>query len=497
MPKHFLIHLIITLAVLVVALPLTLFLLRFGPRTWKKKFTGILASLLLGLVCAAIGILLLIRYAGLEMEWRGGYVPVLTWRKTKPNFDALAQNRAQQAKLSPAPAVVIHGTANWTGFRGPRRDATYDEHPILTNWPSGGLRMRWKQPCGGGYSSFALAEGRAFTIEQRRDLEVVAAYDIGTGRELWTNGWPAKFSEYHSDEGPRSTPTYDDGKIYALGATGEFRCLDAATGRMVWGKNIVTETHSALPDYGLAASPLIVDEKIILQPDAYKGKSVVCYDKRDGKMLWSALDMPMGYASPELLTVDGERQVVVCGRPDICGLRLTDGAERWHYRWHILNNERPITQPLELGTNQLFVSAAYMTGCAAFEVCPAKDGFETREVWRNRNLKTKFSSAVLWDGFVYGLDEDILACVDARTGERKWKDGRYGYGQLLLASGHLIILCANGDLALVKATPERWLEVARFPALKGKSWNAPAIDGGSLLVRNGAEMACFEISPGN
>ena len=143
------------------------------------------------------------------------------------------------------------------------------------------------------------------------------------------------------------------------------------------------------------------------------------------------------------------------------------------------------------------LSAAYMTGCAAFEIERTTNGFETRELWRNRNLKTKFASAVVWQGFVYGLDEDILVCIDAQTGERKWKDGRYGYGQLLLASGHLIVLCANGDLALVKATPERWIELARFPALNGKSWNAPAIGGGLLLIRNGAEMACYEISPTN
>lgn len=497
MPEHFRIQLIVTLVVALFSLPLGLFLLRRGRRTRGKKIASILGTVLFGLVCSAIAILLLIRYGGLEMEWRGGYVPVLTWKKTKTDFDALARNREQQAKLSSTPSTNSHASADWTGFRGPRRDAVYDERPILTNWPSSGLHLRWKQPCGGGYSSFAMVDGRAFTIEQRRDMEVAVAYDIETGRELWTNGWPAKFSEYHSDEGPRTTPTYDDGKIYTLGATGEFRCLDAASGALIWGKNIVTEMGAALPDYGLAASPLIVDEKIILQPDAYKGKSVVCYDKRDGKVIWSALDMPMGYASPVLLTENGEKQVVVCGRPNIYGLRLSDGAERWHYLWHILNNERPITQPLVLETNKLLLSAAYMTGCAVFEIDKAKDGFETRELWRNRNLKTKFASAVAYQGFVYGLDEDILVCVDAQTGERKWKDGRYGYGQLLLASGHLIILCANGDLALVKASPEGRIELARFPALNGKSWNAPAIGGGCLLIRNGAEMACYEVSAAN
>ena len=136
-----------------------------------------------------------------------------------------------------------------------------------------------------------------------------------------------------------------------------------------------------------------------------------------------------------------------------------------------------------------------MTGCAAFAVERTNNTFTARELWKTKSIKSKFASAVVWQGYIYGLDEDILACIDATTGERKWKDGRYGYGQVLLASGHLIVLCENGDLALVKATPDQFTEVARFPALKGKSWNAPAIGAGRLLLRNGAQMACYEISP--
>jgi len=476
--------------------PYGLFLLWRSRRPRGKKILGTLAILFYGILYSAGIVLLLIRFAALEVEWRGGYVPVLTWHKTKPDFDALERSRARREIVPAKPAASSHTDANWTGFRGPNRDGEYETHPILTNWPGGGLRQLWRQSCGGGYSSFAMVGSRAFTLEQRREQEVAVAYDVETGRELWTNGWTAKFREYHSDEGPRATPTYSDGKIYTLGALGELRCLNAEDGTLVWAKNIATDNGAeGPPDYGLSASPLVVDDKIIVQPDAYKGKSVVCYDKRDGKRIWNALDTSIGYASPMLTTLGGERQVIVCGRPNIYGLRLEDGVERWHFLWHIIDNERPITQPVALGTNRFLVSAAYMTGSAVFEVNRTNDGFEAHELWRNRSLKAKFASAVAWQGFVYGLDEDILVCVDAETGERKWKDGRYGYGQILLASGHLIIQCANGDLALVKATPERWLEVARFPALHGKSWNFPAIGGGRLLLRNNAEMACYEISP--
>lgn len=495
MPRHFVIQLIIGLTVALLLLPALLLRLRRGRRTIFKKLLSASCWFVLALDCAAWVILFLLHLGVVELEWRGWYAPVVTWKKTKPDFAAVEQNRLQQSKLGPAPAINSTIHANWHGFRGPHQNGEYDGRPILTNWPDTGLKLLWHQPCGGGYSSFALADDRAFTLEQRRDYEVLAAYDLATGRELWTNGWTAKFTEYHSDEGPRSTPAYDDGKVYALGATGEFCCVNATNGTVVWSKNIMTENKAALPDYGLAASPLIVDEKIILQPDAYHGKSVVCYDKRDGKILWHALDLPMGYATPMLETIGGERQVIVCGRPDVIGLRLDDGAERWRIHWPIINHERPITQPLMLNTNSLMLSAAYMTGSGAYEIDRSGDAYETHELWRTKSLKAKFASAVFWQGYIYGLDEDILACVDAQTGERKWKDGRYGYGQLLLASGHLIVLCANGDLALVKATPEKLTEIARFPALHGKSWNAPAIGDGRILLRNGAEMACYEIAP--
>jgi outer membrane protein assembly factor BamB len=494
MPEHFRIKLIASLIIGLLLLPFWLRRLAYGKQTLRRRILGVFVGFLFGCVCTSWLLLGLIKYGGLELEWRGGYVPVATWRKTKADFDALERSRLQ-AKAAPVRLSTNQLSANWPGFRGPHQDGVYDEWPILTNWPATGLRLLWKQACGSGYSSFAIKDSRVFTIEQRRENEVVVAYDLDSGRELWTNGWEAKFSEYHSDEGPRTTPTYDDGKVYALGATGEFRCLDATNGSVIWATNIITQNNAQVPLYGVVSSPLIVGNEIVLQPGAYHGKSVVCYDKRDGRVLWGALDLAMGYATPMLVTLGGEQQVIICARPWIVGLRLEDGAERWRFPWHIIDNERPLAQPLQIGTNIFVVSAAYMTGSAAFEVDRVNDAFEAKELWKNKNLKAKFASAVFYQGYIYGLDEDILVCLDAKTGERKWKDGRYGYGQILLADGHLIVLCANGDLALVKATPDQWTELARFPALKGKTWNAPAIADGRLLIRNGAEMACYQISP--
>ena len=493
MPLHFKVKLLtVLLGLALVVLPLGLLWLRRRPRTRRNKILMVLALVLHGICDVALLIFLFLELGWVDLEWRGGYVPVLTWRKSQPDFDALERNREGQKTIKEVAAD--HRGIPWPCFRGARRDGQCDE-PILTTWPTNGLRLLWRQPCGGGYSSFAMVDGHAFTLEQRRDDEVAVAYDVETGHELWSAAWPAKFVEYHSDEGPRSTPTWDEGRIYALGATGEFRCLDATNGAVLWSKNVVTENGGGVPDYGVTPSPLVVDDKVIVETYARQDRSVVCYDKHDGRMIWQTAVGTLGYTSPMLVSLGGERHVLIGGRPDLHALRVEDGVERWTFPWPILNHERPIAQPVIIGTNQLLISAAYMTGSTAFEVNRVGDSFETKELWKNRNLKNKFSSSVFYQGFVYGLDEDILTCIYIATGDRKWKDGRYGYGQVTLASGHLVILCADGDLALVKAAPEGWNELARFPALNGKTWNPPAISGGRLLMRNGAEMACFEIGP--
>ncbi len=477
--------------------PLGLILLWKGARGWWRKIFGTFGILLYCLPYSALIVWLLIKFTGLQVEWRGGFPPVLTYSKTMPNYDAVEKNRAEQAHE--AAGVAANGAATitpayWTDFRGPNRDGHYDETRILTNWPAKGLREIWREPIGGGYGSFVVAQGLAFTIEQRREMEVVAAYDIANGREVWTNGWKALFQESMGGDGPRSTPTYHEGKIYVQGAEGEFRCLDAATGKEIWSKNILADNRTGNLYYGMASSPLIVDDKVIVQAGGGNGKSVAAYDKLTGKTVWKSLDDPATYSSPMTVNLAGQRQLLIATEKRVVGLAIEDGRLLWEHPWVVKLGNRNISQPVILSSNRFFLSAGYGTGCEAVEISKSDSSFSARTVWKNTYLKNKFSSSVFWQGYIYGLDEDMLTCLNADTGERQWKDGRYGYGQLLLADGCLIVLSGEGELALVKATPERHIELARFPAIHGKTWNHPAIAGGKLLVRNAVEMACFDLS---
>ncbi|HEV2884974.1 MAG TPA: PQQ-binding-like beta-propeller repeat protein [Pyrinomonadaceae bacterium] len=445
----------------------------------------------------------------------GGYVFVFNaWRRSAQNeahYTELEQHRAQQqsiaaqqpiaqqAQASPgqaqapaspgAEAAFAHAARNyWTNYRGPNRDGRYEELAVLTSWPAGGLTPIWKQPVGIGYASFTVADGAAFTIEQRRRQEVAAAYDAATGRELWTQSWNAEYTDSTGD-GPRATPTWDDGRLYVLGATGELRCLDAKTGRVIWGKNILSENGASNLPWAMAASPLIVDDKVIVLPGGSGGKSVVAYNKMSGAPVWKSLDDRQAYVSPMLVTLAGRRQILVVSASRAVGLVPESGQLLWSYTW---DTDMGInaSQPIIVGANRFFISSGYGKGAALVEV----NGANARTIWENINMKNKFNSSVLHQGHVYGLDEGILTCVDVNTGERKWKGGRYGYGQVILASGNLIVITDTGELALVRAAPDQFSELARFQAIEGKTWNYPAIAGGRLLVRNANQMAAYNIA---
>jgi outer membrane protein assembly factor BamB len=403
-----------------------------------------------------------------------------------------ASESAAPGKSVPDDPLKVSASTHWTDFRGPARDGHYQQQPIRTDWSSAGMPPMWKQPVGGGYASFVIARGRAFTIEQRGRQEVASAYDVATGRELWTNAWDALFEESMGGDGPRATPTWHEGRLYVLGAAGEFRALDAADGKMLWRTNILDDAGAKNIQWGMSAAPLVVEGHVIVLPGGSGGQSVVAYDIHSGKRAWGTLDDRASYSSPMLVTLDGVRQIVTFTATRLVGLSPSNGELLWEFPW-ATQYDVNASQPLLVGANRIFLSTGYGTGAALIEVSRGDGRFSVREVWRTNRMKNQFTSSVLHDGFIYGLDESILACLDASTGELKWKGGRYGYGQVMLASGHLIVLSEQGELVLVRATPERHMEIARFPALDGKTWNHPALSDGILLVRNINEMSGYDL----
>jgi outer membrane protein assembly factor BamB len=402
-----------------------------------------------------------------------------------------ASDPVSPALASPPSAPPVSDAGSWTDYRGPARDGVYRQRAVAATWPAGGPRLLWKQPIGEGHASFVVARGVAYTIEQRRDREVVAAYELTTGRERWTVGWSALFSESMGGDGPRATPTYADGIVYALGAAGELRALRAETGAVIWRTNILRDAGADNLQWGMSASPLIVDGKVIVQPGG-RGASVVAYSVTSGTPVWKALDDQQAYVSPMLVTLAGRRQIVTITGGRAVGLSVDDGALLWSYPW-ATDNAINVSQPIVIGPSRLFLSSGYGKGAAAIELTHDGERFKATTLWEHTRMKNKLSSSVLLDGFVYGLDEGILACVESATGRVAWKSGRYGHGQLLLAGDRLLITTETGEIALVRAVPSGLEELARVPGIDGRTWNVPALEDGILLVRNASEMAAFDV----
>src|SRR5262245_14233731 len=410
---------------------------------------------------------------------------------------------AQSAAGADAPTNPVHtvevgtqaestSSASWPGYRGQDRDGVY-RGSIRVSWE--GLTPIWKKPIGGGRASFAIAGGRAFTIEQRGRNEVVAAYDLMTGRELWTSAWPDRFSQWMGGgEGPRATPAWADGFVFALGARGELRCLEAESGKLVWRTSILHDAGAKNLRWGMAGSPLIAGDAVIVLPGGPAGKSVAAYDRRTGKRLWTALDDKQAYVSPMQVTLLGVPQFLVVSAERLVGLSLDRQQVLWQFPW-VTNHDVNAAQPIVIGDNRVFYSSGYGEGAVVIELTKAGDRFDARQIWRNIRMKNRQSSSVVHDGFIYGLDEGILACLDASTGELKWKGGRYGHGQLLLAGDNLIVITEEGDLVLVAAAPDKLRELGHVQALDDETWNVPALADGILLVRNTKEMAAFDLRP--
>lgn len=481
---------------------------------WLKRLGLVVVALLVVLAVLRFGF-------GLHVYMDGDFRPHLAFGRTSAHYDALEAQRSAQRAATPAPGATTPApgpasapaasagptaaasvpaqsptpardpVASWTDFRGPARDGVYRQRAVAATWPAGGPRLLWKQPIGEGHASFVVAHGVAYTIEQRRDREVVSAYDTATGRERWTNGWDAFFSESLGGDGPRATPTYADGILYALGAAGELRALRADSGTVVWRTNILRDAGAENLQWGMSASPLIVDGKVIVQPGG-RGASMVAYGVSTGQVVWKALDDMQAYVSPVLVTLAGRQQIVTITGNRAIGVSIDDGSLLWSYPW-ATDNAINVAQPIVLGPSRLFLSSGYGKGAAAIEIAPGGERFDVTTLWQHIRMKNKLSSSVLLDGHIYGLDEGILACVEAATGRLAWKGGRYGHGQLLLAGDRLLITTETGELALVHATPAGHQELARVPGIEGRTWNVPAIENGILLVRNAREMAAFDV----
>jgi hypothetical protein len=393
----------------------------------------------------------------------------------------------ESPKDSAAPATPVKSQAEWPGFRGSQRDGIVRGLRIKTDWSASPPTQLWRRPIGPGWSSFAVSGDLLYTQEQRGDDEVVACYKATTGQPVWLHRDKARFFESNAGAGPRGTPTLSNGRVYAFGATGMLNALDATTGAVIWSRNVASETNTKVPFWGFSSSPLVSGDVVIV---AASGQ-LVAYDAASGKQRWLGPAAGGSYSSPHLLTIDGVAQVLLMSDSGVISIAPSDGKQLWEHHWQ----GNMIVQPA-LSSDREVLITSQENGTRSIAVAQSAGGWTVKERWTSNGLKPYFNDFVVHKGHAFGFDGRILACIDLKDGQRKWKGGRYGNGQLVLLPDQdlLLVLSEEGELALVGATSDGYTELAKLPAIQGKTWNHPALVGDVLLVRNAEEMAAFRLS---
>ncbi len=421
-------------------------------------------------------------------------VPEAAKTSEKPDdkgLDAKSNNKPIAPPPNAHAAVPSpNGTGvEWPGFRGPHRDSIIRGVRIKTDWNASAPVALWRRPVGPGWSSFAVGGDLLYTQEQRGPDELVTCYQLATGKPVWTHRDTARFWESNGGPGPRGTPALANGRVYAFGATGILNALDARDGSMVWTRDAASDAGIKVPQWGFASSPLVVDSLVIV---AAAGR-LVAYDLVTGAPRWFGSSRGESYSSPHLLTIDGVTQVLLLSETGATSVAATDGRALWQNPWGF-----SIVQPALTADGDLVISAIGLSGGVGIRriaVTLESGIWKVEERRTSRGLKPYFNDFVIHKGCAFGFDGSILACIDLKDGNRKWKGGRYGNGQMLLLADQdlLLVLSEEGELALVRATDDQFTELARSPAIEGKTWNHPVLVGDVLLVRNGQEMAAFQL----
>jgi outer membrane protein assembly factor BamB len=375
-------------------------------------------------------------------------------------------------------------------FLGPSRDGRIAVS-LDPDWSSHPPRELWRRPVGAGWSGFAIHAGRAVTLERHDDQDRVRAYELATGTMLWEQPVGASFASALAGDGPRSTPTIDGGVVFVYSSLGVLAAADLASGGLLWSRDTKADTGASPPEWGYAGSPLVLGDRVLVVPGGTNG-FVVAYDRRSGELVARAGSEAAAYSSPFLATLGGTELVVSFNGRSVTGHDPATLEERFRHPW---SSAQPnVAQPLPLPGDRLLVSAGYGVGAEMVRVQSAPAGLTVELLWKSPRLKAKFTNVVLHEGLVYGLDDGVLVCLDPETGERRWRQGRYGHGQVLLAGDLLLVQTEHGEIVLVDPDPAGLRELARHEVLDGKAWNAPALAPPFLLVRNHREAVAFELA---
>jgi outer membrane protein assembly factor BamB len=398
----------------------------------------------------------------------------------------LGASGAFVAVLTACFTAVLPAAANdWPRWRGPDFNGISRETGWSTSWPQEGPKQLWKASVGTGFSSIAVSGGRAFTTGNDGKQDTVFCFDANNGAVVWKYSYDAPVDPHYYEGGPSATPTVDDNRVFTIGKRGIALCLEAATGNVVWSKNLAREPGAKIPEWGFAGSPLIEGSLVILNV----GESGVALDKASGKIVWSSGKGSAAYSSPIPFDQGGRRSVLMMALRSIVAVDPKTGRELWQYPWKTLYDVNA-ADPVIAG-DRIFISSGYDHGCALLQVAAGRPSLR----WQNKNMRNHFSSSLVIGDSVYGFDESELKCLELQSGKVRWAERSLGKGSLMAADGKLIVLGETGQLVVANASPDAFKPLARAQVIGGKCWTAPVLANGKIYCRNSkGDLVCVDVS---
>jgi outer membrane protein assembly factor BamB len=408
-------------------------------------------------------------------------------------FQQLLGVFAAAAIVLSLPTVVSNKAVDdWPQWRGPKRDGISGEKGLLKSWPAGGPKLLWRASgAGNGYSSFAVAAGKVYTMGARDAVEYVMAFNAADGKKLWETRLGNRFSNDMGD-GPRSTPTIDGNRLYVSGGSGDVAALELATGKPVWHINVLKEFGGSNIRWGFSESPLVLEDRVLINAGA-RNASVVALNKSNGWVLWKSGSDEAGYSSAVVHEIGGVRQAIFFTASRALGVDVNTGKQLWSYN-QVSNQTANIATPIVRG-NRVFLSSDYGTGAGLLELSGGAGGITAREVYFTREMRNHHASSILVGDHLYGFSSSILTAMKFDTGEVAWKDRSVGKGSMVYADDRLYLFSENGVVGLAEANPSGYKEHGRFEIQAGnaKTWSHPVVANGTLYLKDQDTIYAYDV----
>jgi outer membrane protein assembly factor BamB len=441
---------------------------------WRMRFAGAAVALLLpGMV---------------KMDGHtGSFFPQFSWRWTASSATELPEFTGKMAEEGTV--FETKGAANFPRLLGESMNNKVSGEMLPDGWFERKPSEIWRRSIGEGWSAFSVSSGYAFTMEQLGPHETTICYELKTGEPVWAHQEKVRFEESMGDDGPRSTPTIADGRVFSLGATGILSCLDARTGELIWGMDVLSEAGHDVPKWAKSCSPLVVDDKVLVTLGEKAEKNLAAINVRNGKLIWRSGDYPSSYASPVVAELAGKRQIVALQQKSVDGYDIETGEILWSFP--IRNGQSNCASPMIID-DTVITSGGYGYGTHRIQISKTDEGFEAKQMWKSLKLKAKFADFLVHQGHIYGLNEGRLVCLDLETGRSTWRGTNLGHGQLLGVGDHAIVQHEDGPISVIALNPEKETIVNEFDALEHRTWNHPVVAGNMLLVRNDRDAIAFE-----